>query len=116
MKEPAEQKFKELQHLALYIKATEDYVAVFKQTKRGQSVLSSRSLSISTGGVPRDDRDEPEPEAKHLLEIFSDSDWAGDKSTRRSVSCSCVFLDGNYFFSISKAHSIVALHPEFQEP
>ena len=50
MKEPTEKKFKELQHLALYMKGTADYVAVFKKTKKGQSVLSTSNLSSSQGG------------------------------------------------------------------
>ena len=52
MKEPTEKKFKELQHLALYMKGTADYVAVFKKTEKGQSVLNTGSLSHSPGGVP----------------------------------------------------------------
>ena len=96
MKEPTEQKFKELQHLALYMKGAADYVAVFKKTKKGQSVLSASNLSSSQGGVPEEDQ---QHEGEHLLEVFSDSDWAGDKESRRSVSCVCMFLGGNYFFS-----------------
>ena len=91
MKEPTEKKFKELQHLALYMKGTADYVAVFKKTKKGQSVLSTSSLSSSPGGVPEEE-EQQEP-GEHLLEVFSDSDWAGDKESRRSVSCACMFLD-----------------------
>ena len=107
MKEPTEKKFKELQHLALYMKGTADYVAVFKKTKKGQSVLSTSSLSSSPGGVPEEE-EQQEP-GEHLLEVFSDSDWAGDKESRRSVSCACMFLDGNYFFSYSRTQKSIAL-------
>ena len=93
VKEPTEKKFKELQHLALYMKGTADYVAVFKKTKKGQSVLSTSNLSSSQGGVPEEE--EQQHEGERLLEVFSDSDWAGDKESRRSVSCACMFLDGN---------------------
>ena len=103
-----EKKFKELQHLALYMKGTADYVAVFKKTKKGQSVLNTSSLSISPGGVPDDDPEHEEPGAEHPLEIFSDSDWAGDKATRRSVSCACMFLNGTYFYSYSRTQRSIA--------
>ena len=109
MKEPAEKKYKELQRLELYMKGTADYVAVFKKTKKGQSVLNTNSLSIGSGGVPGDDPEHEEPEAEHLLEIFSDSDWAGDKATRISVSCACMFLNGNYFYSYSRTQKSIAL-------
>ena len=55
MKEPTEKKFKELQHLALYMKGTADCVAVFKKTKKGQSVLSTSNLSSIQGGVPEEE-------------------------------------------------------------
>ena len=106
MKEPAEKKFKELQHLALYMKGTADYVAVFKKTKKGQSVLSTSNLSSSQGGVPEE---EQQHEGEHLLEVFCASDWAGDKESRRSVSCACMFLDGKYFFSYSRTQKSIAL-------
>ena len=107
MKEPTEKKFKELQHLALSMKGTADYVAVFKKTKKGQSVLSTSNLSSSQGGVPEEE--EQQHEGERLLEVFSDSDWAGDKKSRRSVSCACMFLDGNYFFSYSRTQKSIAL-------
>ena len=107
MKEPTEKKFKELQHLALYMKGAADYIAVFKKTKKGQSVLSASNLSSSQGGVPEEE--EQQHEGEHLLEVFSDSDWAGDKESRRSVSCACVFLGGNCFFSYSRTQKSIAL-------
>ena len=107
MKEPTEKKFKELQRLALYMKGAADYVAVFKKTKKGQSVLSTSNLSSSQGGVPAEE--EQQEAGEHLLEVFSDSDWAGDKESRRSVSCACMFLDGNYFYSYSRTQKSIAL-------
>ena len=103
MKEPTEKKFKQLQHLALHMKGTADYVAVFKKTKKGQSVLSASNLSSGQGGVPAEE--EQQHEGEHLLEVFSDSDWAGDKESRRSVSCACMFLDGNIFSPTAERRS-----------
>ena len=77
----------------------------FSRTKKWQSVLNTSSLSIGSGGVPGDDPEHEEPEAEHLLEIFSDSDWAGDKATRRSVSCACMFLNGNFFIPTAECRS-----------
>ena len=87
------------------MKRTADYVAVFKKTKKGQSVLSTSNLSSIPGGVPEEDQ---QYEGEHLLEVFSDPDWAGDKESRRSVSCACMFLDGNYFFSYSRTIRVLA--------
>ena len=91
------------------MKGAADYVAVFKKTKKGQSVLNTSSLTISPGGVPDEDPEHDEPEAEHLLEIFSDSDWAGDKASRRSVSYACMFLNGNYSYSYSRTQKSIAL-------
>ena len=45
----------------------------------------------------------------HLLEVFSDSDWAGDRTTRKSCSGSVFFLNGEYIFSYSRTQRSVTL-------
>ena len=45
----------------------------------------------------------------HLLEVFSDSDWAGDRTTRKSCSGSVFFLNGEYIFSYSRTQRSITL-------
>ena len=45
----------------------------------------------------------------HLLEVFSDSDWAGKKDTRRSTSSGIVCLDGQCIYSFSRNQKSVSL-------
>ena len=45
----------------------------------------------------------------HLLEVFSDSDWAGRKDTRRSTSSGTIFLDGQCIYSFSRNQKSVSL-------
>eukprot|EP00435_Cladocopium_sp_Y103_P075626 s23_g61.t1 len=43
------------------------------------------------------------------LEIFTDSDWASDRTSRRSISCSTIFLGGCLLFSSSRTQKLVSL-------
>ena len=45
----------------------------------------------------------------HLLEVFSDSDSAGRKDTRRSTSSGTIFLDGQCIYSFSRNQKSVSL-------
>ena len=44
-----------------------------------------------------------------IMEIYTDSDWASDKQTRRSVSCSTIFLGGCLLFSASRTQKLLSL-------
>ena len=44
-----------------------------------------------------------------LLEVFTDSDWASDRTTRRSMSCSHMYLNGVFFWSASRSQKSIAL-------
>ena len=44
-----------------------------------------------------------------IMEIYTDSDWACDKQTRRSGSCSTIFLGGCLLFSASRTQKLVSL-------
>ena len=48
-------------------------------------------------------------EQKSLLEVFADSDWAADRSSRQSVSCGVILLNGNLVHFQSKRQRSVAL-------
>ena len=44
-----------------------------------------------------------------MLEVFSDSDWAGNKSSRKSTSSGTMFLDGQVIYTFSRNQKSVAL-------
>ena len=59
---------------------------------------------------PHDEQEAPSTEQEeHPLEVFSHADWTGDKSNRRSVSGSVIFLNGQFVYSYSRTQRTVAL-------
>ena len=46
---------------------------------------------------------------QNIFELFTDSDWACDKATRRSISCCTVFFGGCLLYSASRIQRIVSL-------
>eukprot|EP00435_Cladocopium_sp_Y103_P034780 s2111_g9.t1 len=44
-----------------------------------------------------------------IMEIYTDSDWASDKQTRRSISCSTIFVGGCLLFAASRTQKLVSL-------
>ena len=103
MSEPTYGSWKHLIHLVQYMSKTEGYHLVYRKTPRGLSNLheSIRNGSYDFTGV--------ESKEYHLLEVFSDSDWAGKKDTRRSTSSGNVFLDGQVIYSFSRSQKTVSL-------
>ena len=47
--------------------------------------------------------------AEYAMEIFTDSDWASNKETRRSISCSTIFLGNCLLYSSSRTQKLVSL-------
>ena len=45
----------------------------------------------------------------NVLEVFTDSDWASDRQSRRSVSCCVIFYGGCLLFSASRTQKIISL-------
>ena len=43
------------------------------------------------------------------LNLYTDADWAGDKSSRRSVTAVCVFLQDSLIYSASRTQKAIAL-------
>ena len=106
MKNAAKKKYKGLEHCALdlYSKTTSDYAMCYLCALAGTSVLRSNK---------KDPHDDPEDlyieHEENLLEVFSDADWAGDKSNRRSVSGCVIFLNGQFVYSFLRTQKTVAL-------
>ena len=47
--------------------------------------------------------------AEYAIEIFTDSDWASNKETRRSISCSTIFFGNCLLYSSSRTQKLVSL-------
>eukprot|EP00435_Cladocopium_sp_Y103_P071650 s25_g38.t1 len=47
--------------------------------------------------------------AEYALEIFTDSDWASNKETGRSISCATILLGGCLLYSSSRTQKLVSL-------
>ena len=103
MSRPTTRKQKELEHLALYLKGTSDYSIAYKKTKAGTSALKHNTEK------PEEEQQADTQEEEHLLGVFSDSDWAGDKQSRKLVSCAMFYLDGAYFYSYSRTQKSITL-------
>ncbi|OLP87994.1 Retrovirus-related Pol polyprotein from transposon TNT 1-94 [Symbiodinium microadriaticum] len=103
MSRPTTRKQKELEHLALYLKGTSDYSITYKKQSAGTSVLQKHATA------DEEDDEAPKVQQEHLLEVFSDSDWAGDKQTRKSVSCATFYINGAFFYSYSRTQKSIAL-------
>ncbi|CAE7879513.1 true, partial [Symbiodinium necroappetens] len=54
-------------------------------------------------------RNEGKHEAQHLVEAFSDADWAGCKKTRKSVSGSAFLVNSQLVYSASRTQRLIAL-------
>ena len=64
--------------------------------------------------LPDGDDDDPEvsqevEETTHLLEVFTDGDWASCHGTRRSTSCAVLALNGSVVYSYSRRQKVVSL-------
>ena len=90
-----------VRHLILYLKGTMEYGVLYAYNRKSKKKLDE--LYGKDGGE----------EDGHFLEVFSDADWAGDKSSakmrRHSVSSVMLFLDGHLVLSWSRSQKSIAL-------
>ena len=103
MSGPTHHSWKQLVHLVQYMSKTEGYHLVYRKTPRG---ISNLHQSIRNGSF---DFSMVAEKQEHLLEVFSDSDWAGNKSSRKSTSSGTMFLDGQVIYTFSRNQKSVAL-------
>ena len=93
--------WKHLEHLTLYLLGTQEYCFAYQGNAPGTSTLHEHP--------EKQEKTEFMDKKIHLLEVFSDSDWAGDRTTRKSCSGSVFFLNGEYIFSYSRTQRSVTL-------
>ena len=46
---------------------------------------------------------------EHLLEVFTDSDWGGNKTTRKSVSVAHMYWNGTLIHTLTRTQKAVVL-------
>ena len=103
MSGPTHHSWKQLVHLVQCMSKTEGYHLVYRKTPRG---ISNLHQSIRNGSF---DFSTVAEKQEHLLEVFSDSDWAGNKSSRKSTSSGTMILDGQVIYTFSRNQKSVAL-------
>ena len=93
---PTESQYRQLEHLTCYLKGTAGYAVRLPKTTRGQSVLQPQL-------------EEDQQSEEHLLEVFTDSDWGGNKTTRKSVSVAHMYWNGTLIHTLTRTQKAVAL-------
>ena len=70
-------------HVCSYLQGTMGFGVRIGLRKKGQSVMDVR------------EEDETEEKERHLIEVVTDADYAGNKNDRRSTTSFQIFIDGN---------------------
>ncbi len=91
MKTPTEKAYRVLRHLGLYLLGCVEQGLSLKIKPHGHGLYQFYG------------------EGKHVLEIFSDSDWAAHKGTRKSVSSVPLFYRGCLISSASCGQKVISL-------
>ncbi|CAE7625515.1 unnamed protein product, partial [Symbiodinium sp. CCMP2592] len=88
---PTEACMKALKHLVRYAKSTSGFCLGLERTHAGHGTR----VQCDTGA--------------DVLELYTDSDWASDHTTRRSVSAGALYLNGNAIYTASRTQRVVAM-------
>ena len=91
---PTEKSFIVMKHLVAYLACHGDICVSLHWSGRGNGVYHA---------YPDVNNNE------QVLEVFTDSDWATDRATRRSVSCCAVFYGSCLLYSASRTQKLVSL-------
>ena len=83
-----------LKHLVGYLASHDSICISLKWKGRTTGLFHGYSTSIS---------------GESVMEIFTDSVWASDRTSRRSVSCATIFLGGCLLYSCSRTQKLVSL-------
>ncbi|CAE7197298.1 RE1 [Symbiodinium sp. CCMP2592] len=91
---PTEGALRVLKHLAGFMKATEGHGVNLKAAKRASIMNFDANV----------------PYGKHLVEAVSDSNFATDRNTRKSLSSGHVYIDKCLMFSFVRSPKVVVKH------
>ena len=95
-----------LKHLALYLSGTEHVGVMLRKRETYEDVFDRWIEADEWSDVTREQRKD---RAVFNFDIFSDSSWGDDRSTRRSTSSCVMFVNGAYISSFSRTQPTVAL-------
>ena len=99
MSRPTKNAYCGLRKLACYLKSTADFEIEFSGSYEYQSIFDRWGQHEG----------DPQRRARYNLELFSDSDWATSKSSRKSTSAGIMFLNGLMIHSHSRSQTSIAL-------
>ena len=99
MSRPTKNAYCGLRKLACYLKSTSDFEIEFSGSYEYQSIFDRWGQHEG----------DPQRRARYNLELFSDSDWATSKSSRKSTSAGIMFLKGLMIHSHSRSQTSIAL-------
>ena len=85
-----------------YLVYTKDVHLVMDGNNPSRS-FRERAQGLASGPVYEDNKN------CWLLEVAADSDWSGNKLSRSSTSCGCIFLGGNWIYSYSRTQRNITL-------
>ena len=105
---PSKQAMRVLKHLAGYLHATQGFGVNLRNSK-GWSVLrpSTRERNEEAAMDTHGERDNPA--AKDLIEVISDSNFANDRSTRKSLSSGQIYINQALMYSFVRGQKVVTL-------
>ena len=86
-----------LRFVGKYLKGCPDIHLLHKRTYPGCSFQEKRNRNTGNS------QERNVYKQRSLIEICSDSDWAADRTSRQSVSCGAILLNGNLIHFQSKA-------------
>ena len=102
LQKPTKGAMNTLKRLIGYLHTTMDYHV--KMTGRDPSAsFRDRAQGLSTTPSYVDSKD------IWLVEVATDSDWSGNRITRSSTSCGCIFIGGIWIFSFSRTQRNITL-------
>ena len=104
---PTKRQQKQLEHLILHLIGARDFHYAVSGKAVGTNVLNLKANDIMPDEDPEDSQEIEE--ATHLLEVFTDSDWASCHGARRSASCAVLALNGSVVYSYSRRQKVVSL-------
>ena len=94
-----------LKHLALYLSGTEHVGVMLRKRETYEDVFDRWIEADEWSDVTREQRKD---RAVFNFDIFSDSSWGDDRSTRRSTSSCVMFVNGAYISSFNRIQATVA--------
>ena len=107
MSKPTVKALSALKHLASYLDGTPDNGVLLQSTEEGRTLFDcwkDDEMVADEAMIP-----EINGAARFNLEAFSDSSWADCKSTRKSTSSGCIFLNGALVMSVCRTQASIAL-------